>query len=1273
MNPSDILKQLDDMMSGKSNLGEEELGAMMSSMLQGADLSIAGLITSHSDLCRRLSEVSLFSALRYIGGLETVPELQKNGVRISVLLHLAHVCCKGDGQANPSDMTSWLKCLDQSPTQSQEDPSEDVFVGYICSPEGGFRVFPGIISHADFILERLLRFLIEKHSFPTFGEAADSIIELLKLSEAIADELRLSRYLSGDDGSNREIVFPSARDTETHAQAVTFNRSRLAKLQINPKKLSPFIIHISTLEKLSEENLQGSSIERFPLFEKNGEIVVSSPALLCLSGIKFALETAPIMGSWADAFFEKESAEYFINDIIPSLGITPIRGIELPKPPLNLPPLYAYTGQFDYGMPVLAMTQTSALTGGSDLEKFEKLEDEQVLVFSEYLSACCKTLEKIENFKGGMILFALSGVGRAIGVGLQKLRPSWRFFSASLADWQTLVGSNELDARRLWYLGLQEKMAEKAGVRFMNMAGLINLYGFWKEREFTLIPTNMDLGQSDTTLSIDGSFSKTINTKLKNISDRHCCWHPIETRFFNVQRDGEGLNPDIRRNPQYVCSESARKGILRGCVSLESNVWWVEVSDKSTDGSAFDLVYRLWDCVINWCKRLMLHMAGKHPKWIPSDLVIQLDLPNVDEWDLNKIPKHTSDYNDLRCQREEAKGLIILTIEESFTINFFQPKNVAEQAIVRALVDSFVMKITSEERQNIVLGVMKNEDTRFFHILRSQNLESVLASGRAEPSFVPEEEFWRKSIGLAFEVSQSPPNKIQNRKEAVGFLGTAVAKLQEGISEKLKQLAIAPVVEQAFSQMDKLSRDSSRWDFSVRSLLSLEENADWLIEHLRMSKGKSVKAEITNRILIETACYSCVLTEQAEPSETEILTILAEISVMIQLAEYRDAVANGLVEANLIIHLNGQIEFSDSFREDVMQPYLTSRVDDGIHYNAESYDDNFDNPAPDDIQNVDSDNTLEKFEKAFIAEYGFNLDSLNKVIDVFSEFAIKTNQASGSIDEPLLIQIFKHGVGFTDEQIERFLRKFVLPIRSGWNKDLPEECKINDVLPWRFFRGLSVLIRPFVEVSKSPRSFMISATHLERWRTYLIRSICNGELPDYIFESDEIKEYLGDLAQKEGGEFEQKVAAEFSKFGLHARQGLKMRELGKSDSDPSNDVDVVAWDQNSKSVFLIECKNLKRVLTVAQAIQQLENFRGDPDKPKDYLTKHLNRVDWLRDNPEKLSQITGIPSSEIYWIPLLITSGRVPMSYHDLINFNKDQVWPFSELGKKISIFNDRK
>jgi hypothetical protein len=263
--------------------------------------------------------------------------------------------------------------------------------------------------------------------------------------------------------------------------------------------------------------------------------------------------------------------------------------------------------------------------------------------------------------------------------------------------------------------------------------------------------------------------------------------------------------------------------------------------------------------------------------------------------------------------------------------------------------------------------------------------------------------------------------------------------------------------------------------------------------------------------------------------------------------------------------------------------------------------------------------------------------------------------------------MLKEKAGLTDPQVDSFLERFVLPIRPSWDRKLPRGCDKSDVLPWRYYRGLSVLVRPFVEISRAPRNFAISAPHLHRWLGYLTSSIAEGHLPARIFQSSQMKSYLGSIAEKKGHQFNGEVAELLQTILPDQRVEIKMTELGTPAQPDLGDVDVLAWDTKSGVVLLIECKRLKLALTVRQVIQQLEGFRGDTANREDALAKHQRRVDWLKQNPGELSRVTGIPEDQISWNPLLVTSGRVPMAFIDAIDFSKDQVVPLRDVKDHVT------
>ncbi len=1264
-------------MNFPDQLSPEDLDQMgnlldqMGTSFPPADQSIGGLCIAHQDLTECLCEFDQESAVCLISALETIPNLHGNTIRIEVLLHVAVSRCEGLKQATPDDLRHWIMLMDASPMAPLEDPSEDVFVGYVCTSRGGFRNYQGIFSNIDFILERLVHFLAEKTSAPGFGAACDSVIELLRVSDSIADALDQSRYSPGEPLDGEEIPVPSDETLKAHCDAVLFNSERLTGLGIDLAKLQPFTLTPARSVDFELQPLFGSALELSPLIPTIDGFVVASPSSLCRAAVAHAVEAASRIGEWADTFFGVDSAHFFVNEIIPRLGIRPASDIKLPAARESLPPFFPMVGQFDLGKPVLILTKSSPLTKEGDLEEVESFTNEQIDDFTLYVAGCCEACESVEGFNGGLVLVGLSSIGRSLAIALKELRPHWHFFASGLADWMTLTSDKDFNAKRLWYLGLQQALAEECNLEIVNTAGLLNLYAFWKSNDFALVHQSVNPKNPHNMLSIDGSYSLGLNIELKSISDRHCLCPPAGTEWVILQRQGQGLNPDLTCNLMYVDHAVASAGLLRGCIEYGRSAWWVEAKARPTNSASRSLLYRLWDCVFNWLEYILpvVYATSSNPKL--AHLVIELEFPGIDDWKVEETTRPSSNPTELTSTIDQAQSTIQLRFSQGFLAKFYRADNLAEREIVAAILRaaSKIAQISFAEFeiQEMVCRVTKNQDTRFFHIVRSSSLESAIGGPHsAEPTFVPLEEISRIRTGLAFRVIDNPPNQITDPTAAQAFLEKAVAKLQVSLCARLKELHILPVVSHSFSQLDELSRDGTRWNLSTRSLLALAEDAAWLQDRLRVESGQLAIAEITNRALIETVVYSHDPKAEEYVSQTEHASLLAALAVMIELANHKDAIAGGFVAADLKIHPNGMVDYDETFHRQVFQPYLTTRVDDRIRWNADSYDSNFDPPDQATAPSNDAAPALVAFDRAFQAEYGFPLETLGKVIDYFDKQAVSKGRAGGTLDSRSLRFLLTHQIGLTDRQADEFVGRFTLPIRPGWNRNLPKGCEDGDVLPWRYFRGLSLLLRPFVEVSRSPRAFAISAPHLHRWQHYLTHSIISGYLPDKLFHSQVMKSYLGNLANKRGHEFAKEVAESLESVLPDQRLEIKLTELGAPAKPDLGDIDVLAWDSNTAVVFLIECKRLKTALTVRQVIQQLEEFRGDKEK-EDSLAKHQRRIEWLKLNPNVLATLTGIPSTSIRWMPLVVTSGRVPMSFVDAIDFPKDQVVAEPDLLRHIA------
>ncbi len=240
---------------------------------------VSELITQHPKLVSKLRRFSFPHAAQFVGALGLLPELHENTIQVEILAHLIAVCCEGDVRPEPSSVVEWIgKLMADSPLAQMEDPAEDVFIGCVNSNFGSFRIFQGVFGDGAFLVERLLIFYAEKHTFPTFQETIESVLALLQLSDALADRAGLSRICAGGGNAARRIQLPRRRELEPRVQSVVFSDEDLCSLGINKAALTEFFFRDEHRTKLRQEVMWGSSLERRSLLEIATGLVVIEPS-----------------------------------------------------------------------------------------------------------------------------------------------------------------------------------------------------------------------------------------------------------------------------------------------------------------------------------------------------------------------------------------------------------------------------------------------------------------------------------------------------------------------------------------------------------------------------------------------------------------------------------------------------------------------------------------------------------------------------------------------------------------------------------------------------------------------------------------------------------------------------------------------------------------------------------------------------------------------------------------------------------------------------------
>ena len=78
-------------------------------------------------------------------------------------------------------------------------------------------------------------------------------------------------------------------------------------------------------------------------------------------------------------------------------------------------------------------------------------------------------------------------------------------------------------------------------------------------------------------------------------------------------------------------------------------------------------------------------------------------------------------------------------------------------------------------------------------------------------------------------------------------------------------------------------------------------------------------------------------------------------------------------------------------------------------------------------------------------------------------------------------------------------------------------------------------------------------------------------------------------------------------------------EIGISErlkaSSNLGDIDVLCIHKPTKTILLLECKNVRSGRTAMEQYHELNNFK------EDWIIKHLKRFNWVKDNLNQLEQI----------------------------------------------------
>ncbi|MDE0001131.1 MAG: hypothetical protein OXQ29_00355 [Rhodospirillaceae bacterium] len=1188
---------------------------------------IRGIVTRQAQSVRSLRKFSFPAVAALLAGLLTRPENHTATSRIEALLHLAALACRGRKKPGPRHLREWLTAIDEDPIAKLEIPVEDVFVSNVDAWFGNARLFEGRWeNNADFVAactDTLLR-LVEEH--PWAREALGHIMALLRVSEAVAERAGAARYTRTESMPAEKVALrvSTAQESSRH---VDFSDDDLAAIGVEPGTLGPFVIENDQAGSLAGQAMGHSALERRPLVRSRGCTTMALPTAVGAAVRRFAIEQAAAAGDLRLFQSTCHLAQFSRTFLVgrPGWGIDYVEMLE-PEPGDGM---REFIGTFDEGgyVHLVFVPDDFGAIAESGLAGTRPLDAPVCKRIRERAA----TIAGKQDCRRGLTVLVHGGLGRRFSSTLEDLPDfprAWHRLCVSAPDFLLLGNMPDFDALRAWKLLQQVDELKARGILFPNLRGFVNLVAYAHAVGFDLVPENMREGA----VYLHSDLLLPMRHEIRTAVDRHAARAPDGVSWVGLQRQPEGGRFDeIEGREEFFSPELFAHGEVLACIESASRPWWVHVRDGIPEGGwPRAVVFNVLKTVLGWLTRLAPGFEERYPALPQGPVTFRLRFPEIETFEQRDVdPERTPEPPSVAA----VDGGIEIGCGPYYLRSFLKPGNLGDRLMIAAIARGLATLCRSEPlpetaMEEWVRSVAGSENDRFLKMRRSRTPDDLVFNVAVLPGLrlpMPEDLAWSR-LNLArlagYEGAPGPIPSLRAKK----LLKAAVDVLWKRVEERLASLSRESTVERALLNLVAARKEHSDWLIAMAPRLALYDPAQ-VIDLSSERVALREKASLASRVIAEMALCASPSNGGASCTNTDLDFLIAEVWTLVECANQSDAMRYGLAAHPPAMRPNGSFEFDVSVLR-VSSPMIDEHWRRKFRDAAEQCEEHEESLTP-------------EFRQAFAAEFGLLPEQFGEFTHRAAMEAADTGAAILKLRKSeVLRRLLDVGAANADQAFEAL----ALCPRDRWDEIRPAKAESRDWYPWRFNRRLSVLRRPLIQLSRTDDPTVIVAPSiLANALGYLAMAGVGGR-PETLFDSTEMKAFVGRAANRNGHDFTRKVAKRLAELGWQTAKELGLRQFGGAKS--LGDVDVLCWLPSSGVVYAIECKSLRFDRTLGEIGERLAEYAtGTVEEKRTPLQKHLRRISFFKANRKALADFTGIPERRLRLRSGLVTEGLGSMHF----------------------------
>jgi hypothetical protein len=780
------------------------------------------------ELVGELRSFDRISCVTAIAALQSIAENRNLIVRLDALLHLVAIHCCGVRPVDVRSLDRWLnRFLAASHLSHREDPAEDVAIGNVMTDSGNYRMFNGDSSHPDYYAQDVLDVLARGPA--ALNTLRNECRSLLKISDLLASRRGYPRWMGEPESESKDVWLPeTAEELGTLSRSSLLHANDLAELEIASDSLQAFSTPFEDFCAGARRSTPGA-IRRKPLLALGDLWIVAHPTAVPMAVVAHTFSSVKTLdmlpglenglGGLQAARTLHESAHGiaradFLSRLLPESGF----------PPAQYVSQVAFRFDRDKYLHLLFLhDDVYDIEVKGATARWEPAFHETI---GEFIENSTRKLLDDGSCVCGLTLVIMGGVWRGCAIKLPQNLPAGCGLQLwSSADFDRLMANERRWKLLLWKLSMQRGALEELGISIQPISDA-NLFSMWTHNDYRFFPRDSGT-DSPNFLAYGAEFIFEMRLENRIGTDDHCIYRPDRVRWERVRKlNSRSYFKEDAARKTYGALSRRRPGVLEGAVETTKRAWWVDCHSTNPDAVRKDLIYQLWETVVNWLDRIASSFDDCIPELRDIHPVLTLDVCEIEQ---------IEDFS--RETVMAAAPIASLTFEVSGTVATlrlpveliameYSPANQAERILVNALVRiALAIAGVGEDQariEAIEASLALSDDDRFMHLFPARDVRDFLHGFDPEsPELLHNDEVAFGAIQIAQEASLNVPLKTDSIESSNELLHQLVDAFWKRIEIRLRVIDRLDLISACMTNHERLLSELGRWQKTSRAVLSL--------------------------------------------------------------------------------------------------------------------------------------------------------------------------------------------------------------------------------------------------------------------------------------------------------------------------------------------------------------------------------------------------------------------------------------------------------------------